>query len=94
MEISGKATEGNRLLANLKQIEDWLREVHSLHEKNGMGWVSLWLSEDGQQAYDNRLICINKIANIISSVEKNFDFEKLAYLFSISRVNPCYALGY
>ena len=50
--------------------------------------------EDGQQAYDNRLICINKIANIISSVEKKISiFKKLAYLFSIS-VNPCYALGY
>ena len=70
-----KPREGNRLLANLKQIEDWLREVHSLHEKNGMGWVSPYgCPEDGQQAYDNRLICINKIANIISSVEKNFDF--------------------
>jgi len=70
-----KPREGNRLLANLKQIEDWLREVHSLHEKNGMGWVSPYgCPEDCQQAYDNRLICINKIANIISSVEKNFDF--------------------
>ena len=67
--------EGNRLLSNVEKIEAWMKEVHKIHEEKGMGWVSPYgCPEDGQQAYDNRLICINKIANIISSVEKNFDF--------------------
>jgi hypothetical protein len=67
--------DGNRILSNLKQIENWLTEVHSLHEKNGMGWVSPYgCPEDGQQAYDNRSNCINKFSGIIEKIEKNFDF--------------------
>ena len=67
--------DGNRILSNLKQIENWLAEVHSLHEKNGMGWVSPYgCPEDGQQAYDNRSNCINKLSGIIEKIEKNFDF--------------------
>ena len=66
--------EGNRILANLKQISTWLAEVHSLHEKNGMGWVSPYgCPEDGQQAYDNRSNSINQLSHIIETVEKNFD---------------------
>jgi len=66
--------EGNRILANLKQISTWLGEVHSLHEKNGMGWVSPYgCPEDGQQAYDNRSNSINKLSHIIETIEKNFD---------------------
>ena len=58
--------EGNRILANLKQISTWLAEVHSLHEKNGMGWVSPYgCPEDGQQAYDNRSNSINQLSHII-----------------------------
>ena len=69
-----KPREGNRILANLKQIATWLEEVHSLHEKNGMGWVSPYgCPEDGQQAYDNRANCINDLSHIIESIEKNFD---------------------
>lgn len=67
--------DGNRILSNLKQIENWLIEVHSLHEKNGMGWVSPYgCPEDGQQAYDNRSNCINKLSGVIEKIEKNFDF--------------------
>ena len=66
--------EGNRILANLKQISTLLAEVHSLHEKNGMGWVSPYgCPEDGQQAYDNRSNSINQLSHIIETVEKNFD---------------------
>ncbi len=66
--------EGNRILANLKQICTWLTEVHSLHEKNGMGWVSPYgCPEDGQQAYDNRTNSINELSQIVDSIEKNFD---------------------
>ena len=66
--------EGNRILANLKQISTWLAEVHSLHEKNGMGWVSPYgCPEYGQQAYDNRSNSINKLSHIIETIEKNFD---------------------
>ena len=58
--------DGNRILSNLKQIENWLIEVHSLHEKNGMGWVSPYgCPEDGQQAYDNRSNCINILSGVI-----------------------------
>ena len=67
-------TDGNRILANLKQIATWLAEVHVLHEKNGMGWVSPYgCPEDGQQAYDNRSNSINRLSHIIESIEKNFD---------------------
>ncbi len=70
-----KPRDGNRILVNLRQISNWLGEVHSLHEKNGMGWVSPYgCPEDGQQAYDNRSNCINKLSEIIESIEKNFDF--------------------
>lgn len=66
--------EGNRILANLKQISTWLAEVHSLHEKNGMGWVSPYgCPEDGQQAYDNRSNSINQLSHIIESIGANFD---------------------
>lgn len=66
--------EGNRILANLKQISTWLAEVHSLHEKNGMGWVSPYgCPEDGQQAYDNRSNSINQLSHIIDSIGANFD---------------------
>ena len=70
-----KPRDGNRILANLKQVDNWLREVHSLHEKNGMGWVSPYgCPEDGQQAYDNRSNCINKLSETIQLIENNFDF--------------------
>ena len=66
--------EGNRILANLKQSSTWLAEVHSQHEKNGMGWVSPYgCPEDGQQAYENRSNSINQLCHIIETVEKNFD---------------------
>ena len=32
--------EGNRILANLEKILEWLVQVHDMHEKNGMGWAS------------------------------------------------------
>ena len=35
-----KPKEGNRILANLERISEWLGQVHKLHEENGMGWVS------------------------------------------------------
>ena len=70
-----KPRDGNRILANLKQVDNWLREVHSLHEKNGMGWISPYgCPEDGQQAYDNRSNCINKLSETIQLNENNFDF--------------------
>ena len=69
-----KPGEGNRILSNLKQISTWLSEEHTLHEKNGMGWVSPYgCPEDGQQAYDNRGNSINQLSHIIESIEKNFD---------------------
>lgn len=66
--------EGNRILANLEQVLEWLGEVHKLHEENGMGWVSPYgCPEDGQQAYDDRDKCREKLNSIIEAIKNNLD---------------------
>ena len=35
--------EGNRILANLEKILEWLVQVHDMHEKNGLGWVTIYV---------------------------------------------------
>ena len=66
---------GNRLLANLEQVLQWLEGVHQAHEKNGMGWVSPYgCPEDGQQAFDNRSEMIKKLNDFVSNIRSNFDF--------------------
>ena len=67
--------EGNRILANLEQISQWLGQVHKLHEENGMGWVSPYgCPEDGQQAYDDRSKCFEKLKSIVEGIKTNLDF--------------------
>jgi hypothetical protein len=67
--------EGNRILSNLEQISDWLEQVHKLHEENGMGWVSPYgCPEDGQQAYDDRSKCFEKLKSIVEGIKNNLDF--------------------
>ena len=66
--------EGNRLLSNLEKIESWMKQVHKIHEEKGMGWVSPYgCPEDGQQAYDNRAKCLEKLSKIVDSINSNFD---------------------
>ena len=66
--------EGNRLLSNLEKIESWMKQVHKIHEEKGMGWVSPYgCPEDGQQAYDNRAKCLEKLSRIVDSINSNFD---------------------
>jgi len=66
--------EGNRLLSNLEKIESWMKQVHNIHEEKGMGWVSPYgCPEDGQQAYDNRAKCLEKLSKIVDSINSNFD---------------------
>ncbi len=66
--------EGNRILANLEKILKWLDEVHSLHEKNGMGWVSPYgCPEDGQQAFEKRSQSKGKLKSIIDQIKNNVD---------------------
>ena len=66
--------EGNRLLSNLEKIESWMKQVHKIHEEKGMGWVSPYgCPEDGQQAYDNRAQCLEKLSKILDSINSNFD---------------------
>jgi hypothetical protein len=67
--------EGNRILANLEQISGWLGQVHKLHEENGMGWVSPYgCPEDGQQAYDDRSKCFEKLKSIVEGIKTNLEF--------------------
>ena len=67
--------EGNRILSNLEQISDWLEQVHKVHEENGMGWVSPYgCPEDGQQAYDDRSKCFEKLKSIVEGIKNNLDF--------------------
>ena len=67
--------EGNRILANLEQILEWLGQVHKLHEENGMGWVSPYgCPEDGQQAYDDRSKCFEKLKSIVEGIKTNLEF--------------------
>jgi hypothetical protein len=66
--------EGNRLLSNLEKVESWLKEVHKIHQEKGMGWVSPYgCPEDGQQAFDNRAKCLEKLSEIVDSINTNFD---------------------
>ena len=66
--------EGNRLLSNIEKIEAWMKEVHKIHEEKGMGWVSPYgCPEDGQQAYDNRAKCLEKLTTIIDGINTNFE---------------------
>ena len=67
--------EGNRILSNLEQISDWLEQVHKVHEENGMGGVSPYgCPEDGQQAYDDRSKCFEKLKSIVEGIKNNLDF--------------------
>ena len=67
--------QGNRILANLEQISEWLGQVHKLHEENGMGWVSPYgCPEDGQQAYDDRNKCFEKLKSIVEGIRTNLEF--------------------
>ena len=69
-----KPKEGNRILSNLEQISEWLEEVHKLHEEKGMGWVSPYgCPEDGQQAYDDRSKCFEKLKSIVERIKNNLE---------------------
>ena len=70
----GKPEAGNRILANLEQILEWLEQVHKLHEEKGMGWVSPYgCPEDGQQAYDDRNKCFEKLKSIVDRIKNNHE---------------------
>ena len=74
MEILLTHLEGNRLLSNVEKIEAWMKQVHKIHEEKGMGWVSPYgCPEDGQQAYDSRGKCLEKLTKIVDSINSNFD---------------------
>lgn len=69
-----KPEAGNRILANLEQILEWLEQVHKLHEEKGMGWVSPYgCPEDGQQAYDDRSKCFEKLKSIVDRIKNNHE---------------------
>lgn len=66
--------DGNRILANLEQISKWLGQVHELHQERGMGWVSPYgCPEDGQQAYDDRAKCFEKLQATVEAIKNNLD---------------------
>ena len=66
--------EGNRLLSNVEKIEAWMKEVHKIYEKKGMGWVSPYgCPEDGQQAYDSRANCLDELSKIVDAINTNFE---------------------
>tara|TARA_B100001057_G_scaffold169178_1_gene169976 strand:- start:22870 stop:23469 length:600 start_codon:yes stop_codon:yes gene_type:complete len=69
-----KPRDGNRILANLEQISKWLGQVHELHLERGMGWVSPYgCPEDGQQAYDDRAKCFEKLQATVEAIQNNLD---------------------
>ena len=69
-----KPRDGNRILANLEQISKWLGQVHELHQERGMGWVSPYgCPEDGQQAYDDRAKCFEKLQATVEAIKNNLD---------------------
>ena len=69
------ARSGNRILTNLEQIHSWLEASHQVHQEKGMGWISPYgCPEDGQQAFDRRGECLDKLNRIISSIKTNFEF--------------------
>lgn len=69
-----KPRDGNRILANLEQISKWLGQVHELHRERGMGWVSPYgCPEDGQQAYDDRAKCFEKLQATVEAIQNNLD---------------------
>lgn len=69
------ARSGNRILANLEQIHSWLETSHQVHKEKGMGWISPYgCPEDGQQAFDRRGECLDKLNQIISSIKTNFEY--------------------
>lgn len=69
------ARSGNRILANLEQIHSWLETSHQVHQEKGMGWISPYgCPEDGQQAFDRRGECLDKLNQIISSIKTNFEY--------------------
>lgn len=69
-----KPRDGNRILANLEQISKWLGQVHELHQERGMGWVSPYgCPEDGQQAYDDRAKCFEKLQATVEAIQNNLD---------------------
>ena len=66
--------EGNRILANLEKILEWLVQVHDMHEKNGMGWASPYgCPEDGQHAYDKREKSRERLAATVDKIKNNLD---------------------
>ena len=69
------ARSGNRILTNLEQIHSWLEASHQVHHEKGMGWISPYgCPEDGQQAFDRRGECLDKLNQIISSIKTNFEY--------------------
>ena len=69
------ARSGNRILTNLEQIHSWLEASHQVHQEKGMGWISPYgCPEDGQQAFDRRGECLDKLNQIISSIKTNFEY--------------------
>ena len=66
--------EGNRILANLEKVLEWLVQVHDMHEKNGMGWASPYgCPEDGQHAYDKREKSRERLAATVDKIKNNLD---------------------
>ena len=66
--------EGNRILANLEKVLEWLVQVHVMHEKNGMGWASPYgCPEDGQHAYDKREKSRERLAATVDKIKNNLD---------------------
>ena len=65
---------GNRILANLEKVLEWLVQVHDMHEKNGMGWASPYgCPEDGQHAYDKREKSRERLAATVDKIKNNLD---------------------
>ena len=65
---------GNRILANLEKVLEWLVQVHDMHGKNGMGWASPYgCPEDGQHAYDKREKSRERLAATVDKIKNNLD---------------------
>ena len=74
LPISPLAAAATPSISNVEKIEAWMKQVHKIHEEKGMGWVSPYgCPEDGQQAYDSRGKCLEKLTKIVDSINSNFD---------------------
>lgn len=66
--------QGNRLLANLEKIRQWVTDVHVIHQDRGMGWASKFACpQDGKSIFDKRNKNLLAISYAIDSIRSNVD---------------------